>query len=262
MLEEKGGRAKIKRYLEEHYRGYLSPDEAIEAILGRSISKLVPTEVALSLFIWEIEKHKRQSLFIDGFPRDLDQIPYTLYLKELIGREGDLDFFILISVPLEVIDERLKYRVVCPRCQTPRNLKLLITDEMGYDRAKDEIYLKCDNPSCNSARMVAKEGQELGIKGIKGRLKADGEVMEKIAGLYGVPKVLLRNSVPVSKAKNLVDDYEITPEYVLRYDKKSGEVKVGERPWVVKDDEGIDSYSLLPAPVVLSMIRQIAAILD
>jgi len=38
--------------------------------------------------------------------------------------------------------------------------------------------------------------------------------------LYGIPKVLLRNSIPVSVAKDYVDDYEITSRILLRVNRK------------------------------------------
>ncbi len=77
--------------------------------------------------------------------------------------------------------------------------------------------------------------------------------------MYGIPKVLLRNSVPV-KDKDSVDDYELTPEFVLE-NLGNGKVKIGQRPWIIKDDEGVDSFSLMPQPVAVSMIKQIAEIL-
>ena len=75
-----------------------------------------------------------------------------------------------------------------------------------------------------------------------------------------IPKILLRNSVPVDIAKNYVDDYEITPQYVYELDPQN-QVKILEKPWIVKDDEGVDSYSLLPPPVVLSLIKQLVKVL-
>jgi len=86
--------------------------------------------------------------------------------------------------------------------------------------------------------------------------------MEKAFSLYGIPKVLLRNSVPVKEAKNYIDDYEITPEYIYEWDEKTKSVKIIEKPWQVRDDEGIPSYSLLPPPVVVSLIKQMIEVLN
>jgi hypothetical protein len=79
--------------------------------------------------------------------------------------------------------------------------------------------------------------------------------------LHGIPKILLRNSVPVGKAGE-VDDYEITPGYVFHYDEKTDKVAVTQKLWIVKDDEGVDSYSLLPPPVVIGLIKQLVQALE
>ena len=80
--------------------------------------------------------------------------------------------------------------------------------------------------------------------------------------LYGIPKILLRNSIPVKDAKDFVDDYEITPEYILEWDKNLKKVKVKEKPWIFLDDEGTSSFSLLPQPLVISLIKQIVKVLN
>ncbi len=105
--------------------------------------------------------------------------------------------------------------------------------------------------------MVFKEGDELGIEPIRKRLETDEVLIKQALSLYGIPKVLLRNSIPIEEAKEFVDDYEITPEYVFEFDEKTEEVKMKERPWVVKDNDGVPSYSLLPPPVVVSLIKQL-----
>ncbi len=251
----------LRQHLEKNYRGDLPLEEAVRSLLGRSAKKLLPTELILALIKWEVDKYPGRSIFIDGFPRSLDQISYSLFFRELIGHRDDPDFFILIDVPMAVIDERLKSRVVCPKCHTPRSTKLAVTKEIGYDKKTGEFYLMCDNPKCHLERMVAKEGDELGIETIRARLEADEELIKKAFTLSGVPKVLLRNSIPAVEAETAVDSYEITPEYVLKYDEKSDKVVVEEKPWIFRDDEGADSCSLLPAPATVSLIHQMADIL-
>jgi hypothetical protein len=58
------------------------------------------------------------------------------------------------------------------------------------------------------------------------------------------------------------DDYELTPGYSLEWDQKKRKVLIKQEPWVVKDDDGVDSYSLLPHPIVVAMIKQVADVLD
>jgi len=249
-------------FLERQYRGWISTKEIISALEKRNTETLLPTELILTLVKREIARRKKKALFIDGFPRGLDQISYSLFFRDLIGYREDPDIFILIDVPEAVIDERIKWRRICPKCQTPRNLKLLATKEVGFDQKTTEFYLICDNPACQGARMISKEGDELGIEPIKERLKTDEKLMEKAFSLYGIPKVLLRNSVPIKEAKNYIDDYEITPEYSYEFDEKTKKVKIREQPWQVIDDERVPSYSLLPPPVVVSLIRQMVEVLS
>ena len=81
-------------------------------------------------------------------------------------------------------------------------------------------------------------------------------------GLHGVPKVLLRNHVAVSEASKYYDDYEITPEYSFEWKTKEKKVKVIEKRWTIKDDNGVESFSLLAPPVVVAMIKQLVEVLN
>jgi adenylate kinase family enzyme len=258
---------KTKKYekMKGYYRGYVSFDEAVKAHLGRSTSKLLPTEFILALLKAHIDDLQRKSIFIDGLPREMDQVSYSLYFRDLINYRNDPDLFVLIDIPEAVIDERIKYRVICPKCNTSRNLKLLITSKIEYDQKEGKFYLLCDNPSCGGngkLRMLRKEGDDLGISPIRGRLDKDEEILKKALNLYGVPKILLRNHVPVNEEKKYYDDYEITPEYVLFWDNKNKKVKVQEKSWSVKDDNGEECFSLLAPPVLVSMIKQMVDILS
>ena len=242
-------------FLEKNYRGYLHLDEIIKALEERSTKVLLPSELILALVKKKIADMPKKAIFIDGFPRSMDQVSYSLFFRDLMGYRDDPDVFVLIDVPEKVIDERIKYRVICPLCKTSRNLKLLATTKPGYDKEKQAFYLNCDNPECSGAKMVTKEGDEFGIEPIKERLKTDEELMIKAMGLYGVPKILLRNSVAVQKANETLDSYEITPEYT--YQLQGEEIKVIEKPWQVVDDDGVASYSLMPPAVVVSLIKQL-----
>jgi adenylate kinase family enzyme len=249
----------LMAFLQKTYRGYLPLEDIINALEQRSTAVLLPTELILALLKKKISQTPKKTLFIDGFPRTMDQVSYSLFFRDLMGYRDDPDIFVLIDVPENVIDERIKYRVVCPLCNTSRNIKLLITSKVGYDAQQKEFYLACDNPQCQGARMVRKEGDELGIENIKARLKTDEELMAQTQTLYGVPKILLRNSVPVDKAPQLVDDYEITPQY--NYEIEGGEIKIKESPWIINDDYGVASYSLMPPAVVVSFIKQLTQVL-
>ena len=262
VVRDKEKKKELILFLERNYRGYLSLEEIISALEKRSTKFLLPSELILTLAKMEIAKKGGKALFIDGFPRNLDQISYSLFFRDLIDYREDPDIFVLINVPEAVINERIKWRRICPKCQTPRNLKLLPTSKVGYDENNKEFYLICDNPNCKSARMVLKEGDELGIEPIKKRLKMDEELMRKAFSLYGIPKILLRNSIPIEEAAKYVEDYEITSEYNYKWLSESFKVKRIEKTWQVSDDEGILSYSLLAAPVTVSLIKQMVEVLN
>lgn len=259
IVKDKKAKAELVEFLEKNYRGWTSVKDLIEALEKRSTKVLLPTELILALVKRELSKRTKKTLFLDGFPRDLDQISFTLFFRDLIGYRDDSDLFVLLSVPEKVIDERIKYRLICPDCQTSRNYKLLPTSKVAYDAKKKEFSLHCDNPKCQGSKMVRKEGDEAGIAPIKARLDKDGLLIEKASDLYGVPKVFLRNSVPKAMAEEYLDDYEITPEYSYAW--QGDKVEIIEKPWVVSDDEGVPSYSLLPPPVVVSLIKQIVQVL-
>lgn len=242
--------------LKRIYRGYISFDDAVDALLGRSTSKLLPTEFILALLKLNIKKLEGKSIFIDGLPREMDQVSYSLYFRDLINYRDDPDFFVLIDIPESVIDERIKFRRICPECQTSRSLKLLPTSKIGFDEKTKEFFLNCDNPNCTGPKMIAKEGDNLGIEPIRDRLEKDEEILKKAFNLHGIAKVLLRNHVPLTETKKYFDDYEITPEFVFKYDKKTKKVKVEEKPWTVKDDNGVECNSLMAAPVVVALLKQ------
>ena len=261
VLKDDAKKKELVAFLEKKYRGPIPLEDLIKAMEERSTKVLLPSELILALVEKEITRLGKKAIFIDGFPRDVDQVSYSLFFKNLIDYRNDPDIFVLIDVPTNVIDERIKYRLICPACQTSRNLKLLATKKVEYDKQENKFYLLCDNPECTGPRMVTKEGDELGIEPIKARLEKDGLLMEQKYKMHGISKVLLRNTIPVEKVKENFDDYEITPEYVYAFDEATNTVKTTEKPWEVNDEEGVLSNSLMPPPVVVSLIKQLAKVL-
>lgn len=252
----------VLSFIKKNYRGFHSLEEMEGLILGRSTTTLMSSELILTLLKYEISTRPRQALFIDGFPRALDQINYSLFLKELIGYRDDPDFLIFIDVPESVIDARIKTRVICPICKTPRSPKLAPTGNIGYDETKKEFYLICDNPSCNSVRMVPKEGDELGIDPIRERLETDDKIFRRLLELTGIPKIRLRNCIPINTAWDYVEPYEVTPMYEYELDNVTKKIKIIEKPFVVKDEDGVDCISLLPATVTVALLEQTATLLN
>ncbi|MEK7181469.1 MAG: nucleoside monophosphate kinase [Patescibacteria group bacterium] len=260
-IETGEGKKELMASLEKNYRGFHSLQEVEDIILGRDTKSLVSSELIVALLQYEISRRPRQAIFIDGFPRALDQIGYSLMLKQVLGYRDDPDFLVFISVPETVIDARIKARVICPICKTPRSLKLAPTAFIGQDEKTGEFYLMCDDPKCNKARMVTKEGDSLGIEPIRDRLELDDKIFRQLLTLKGLPQIKLRNSIPKDKAWDYVEKYEVTPMYSYKKG-ADGKIEIIEEPWVVPDDDGVESVSLLPAPVALGFIKQTAEVLN
>lgn len=267
VLRDPFKKQELVDFLHKKYRGPISVEEIINSMENRSTKMLLPTELILALVEREISKLGKKAIFIDGFPRDFDQVSYSLFFKSLIDYRNDPDIFVLIDVPTNVIDKRAKYRVICPVCNTSRSLKLLPTKNVEYDPKEKKFYLICDNPDCPSvqtgkgSRMVTKEGDELGIEPIKERLKKEEDLMERVYKMHGIPKILLKNCIPLEKVKENYDNYEITQEYDYAFDEKNNKVLINEKPWEIKDDDGVLSNSLMPPPVVVSLIKQLVGTL-
>ena len=98
-MEDPEQKKELVEYLEQNYRGYISIEDAIDALLGKNQKVLLPTEFILALVKREIDKLGRKSIFLDGFPRDLDQIQYSLYFRDLINYRTDPDIFVAINIP-------------------------------------------------------------------------------------------------------------------------------------------------------------------
>lgn len=249
------------RLLKKNYRGFISFDEAVRRLHGRTTTALLPTEFILALLKARIAQIGKKAILIDGLPRDLDQMSYSLYFRDLANYRDDPDFFIMIDIPMSVIDERLKYRVVCPKCKSSRSPKLLLTKDIRFNPKTDKFELYCDYPDCVGTKMLPREGDDLGIDPVRPRLEKDEIVLKRAFELHGMPKILLRNHVPAVDALKYYDEYELTPEYVLTQDSKTSKVLVGEKPWTIKDDNGVVSHSLLAPAVIVSLLKQLAEVL-
>jgi adenylate kinase family enzyme len=256
-------KVELLQLFEKNYRGSLSLDDALAAFVGKSQDKLIPTEFILTLVKLEVEKLGRKAVFIDGFPRNLDQISYSLYFRDLVNFREDPDFFLILDTPAEVINERMKHRVICPICHTSRSIKLNPTRFVKYDESSDSFYLVCDNSACvgfGKRRLVGKEGDELGIEAIRDRLEMDASVIQQVSLLHGIPKILVRNAVPVDKVAEVVEEYEVTPAYSYKQT-SDGAVEVLENPWTFVDYAGVESCSLLPAVTAIAAVSGIHSLL-
>ncbi len=251
-----------EKLLKKNYQGKVSFEQAIETLFNRSTKTLVSTELIMALLKTHLDSlETKNAIFLDGLPRDLDQISHTQKIRGWFGLKDNPDLFVLVDVPEAVMDTRMKGRVVCPVCQVPRHPNLLLTTYLDRDPNTGEIFLLCDNPNCHQARMHIKDGDSLGVEAIRDRLNREEEIMEKILALEKSDNILLSASVPVYLAKETVDDYEIHDIYDYHWDNANKKIKPLGKHWRFKDDLGRDSYTLFPPPVTVYFIKEMVRIL-
>jgi len=258
-------KTELLEYLHQHYRGPLTAEQAIDALLGRSTETLLPTEFILALVKREVEKLSRQGILIDGFPRGLDQVSYSLYFREIMNLEDDPDFFVLVDVSDSVLNARIKRRVVCPLCSLSRNTATLITKDIEYDPATQSFYLICENPACNGygvQRMGEKEGDALGIEGIRQRLEADQALIEYASSLQGINQIYIQNSYPVNVANEYLDEYEIAHEHIFSFNQQINNVEITKKPWQVEGNDGRAVYSVTAPAGLVMFIKQLYNLLQ
>lgn len=230
------------------------------ANLTRTTEKLLPTEKILELVYKEAEKGVLPTVFLDGLPRNLTQIDQAIKIRERLGLPRGHDVFVLIDIPEVVMDERMKNRVVCPTCHTPRHPKLLLTRFLDQDLETGEFFLRCDKDGCDQSRMIPKEGDTLGIAAIRDRLVEDQMVMEELFERKEAKKIMLSATLP-TELSNQVDDYEIHLIYDLIWNEKEKRVTPKAKKWLFKDDLGRDSYTLFPPAVTVHMIKEMVRVL-
>ncbi|HVX92657.1 MAG TPA: hypothetical protein VHA74_00920 [Candidatus Dojkabacteria bacterium] len=252
--KDEGKNSSVYKYFHDNYRGQLHIDKVFYNLATKETGALLPTEFILFLIKRAVDKIGRKTIFLDGFPRQVDQISYSLFLRDLINYREDPDCFVIINIPITVIKDRMEGRVICPKCKTPRGPRLLPTKEVGYDKEKKEFYLICDNPGCDNIRMIPKEGDNLGIEAIKDRILLDRKLIDTSREMYGVNRIELYNSFDLDWAKENMSDYELTKE--TSYEEKDGKVIKHSTPYLVKEN-GKEYYSALPPFVVVQFIKQL-----
>lgn len=258
---------KVRQQISENFRSTLSVDDAFDTVLNReqvTDKVAIPTELIITLLKNELVKpeYEGKGVFIDGFPRSLEQINLSLYFKDIMNFQDNTDFAVLIDAPNEVIKSRLEGRLICQTCNISRNLTLLPTKFVEFNEDNQKYELKCDKESCSGYEketLVEKEGDSEGFKRIESRVITDKKLMEKIREIHGLPVIEVPNSVKKDKA-NEYQDYELTPEYVYSLD-KNGNTIIETRPLILQDDNGNEIYMLESPPTVIPLIKGMHRIL-
>src|SRR3990167_9757137 len=72
-LADEGKKRELMEFLSSRYRGFIALEKIFDIIEGRDTKTLLPTEVILALVERQIDRLGRKAIFVDGFPRNLDQ---------------------------------------------------------------------------------------------------------------------------------------------------------------------------------------------
>ena len=258
-FEKNGKKSEIYKYGEGHYRGELTLDEVFEALINRDGSQLLSNDFALMLIKREIDRIGKKAIFIDGFPRNVDQVSYSLYFRELVNYREDPDFFVLINIPMQIIADRIKGRRACPKCGNQRNIPLSVTPEVKYDEKKKELNLICDISGCQNEIMVAKEGDEKGIELIRKRIETDLDLMDYARKIYGIPAIEIYNAIELDKADEYSVPYERTQ--ITKLNCEEGKIKRENSEYVIEIDDR-KYIGFVQIPPVVQLIKQLVKVLN
>jgi len=250
--------------LKDFYKGGEDLEKVADTFANQSVeSKLLPTEMIMALIENAVKDNQGRPVIIDGFPRALDQVALSLQMREDFEKKGLPAAFVEIDCPDEVLEQRYIHRRSCPACQTPRNIKLLLTEDIEYDKEKDEFHLICDHPTCSGkqVKMVQKQGDDQGIEAIAEKQKIVTEIMKEIKEKSGDSHITVYNSVPIVQVTE-EDMEDFTDEAELRWDPEQEHVVRTFKPMKVKNDQGEEAYSRWPEAVVVEMVDKLTGWLD
>ncbi len=263
MSEDHEGKKELEQIFANYYHGKETPHALISMLQGHEFKKSLPTDLVLSLLENAIAQKEGKSVIVDGFPRTLDQVEIAMQMKNDFEAKGRPALFVEINCPDSVLTERTAHRRTCPKCGEPRNVKLLLTEQVEYDESTGEFYLICDKASCGGARMVAKQGDDKGASEVQERNKIMVELMKEVRDKAKEHHLVVRNAVPVEEAhRNGHDMDDFTTAAELSYNKGSKKVERKHSHWKIQDDEGKESYSRWPEAVVVEMIEKLSEWID
>lgn len=266
--EARANNPEKRKELLEDLKTYYKGEDKIEDVADMFANqqkdpKLKSTEAIMALIEKAVKDNQGRPVIVDGFPRALDQVALSIKMREDFEKAGTPAAFVEIDCPDEVLAQRYIHRRSCPTCQTPRNIKLLLTEDVEYDKDNDEFHLICDNPTCKGKgiRMEQKQGDNLGPEAIRERQKDTVEIMDKVRDEAGDAHITVHNSVPIVEATE-EDMEDFTEEADLRWDPEKEQVVRIFKPMKVSDDKKREAYSRWPEAVVVEMVDKLTKWLD
>jgi adenylate kinase len=113
--------------------------------LGRKVKgfvekgQLVPDDVVIEVLKQRVSRSGNKGFILDGFPRTLEQ---AKALDKLVAVEG----IIQLTVPDNIIIERLSSRRICRKCGEVYNIRFLKPKKEGIcDKCGGELYQRSDD---------------------------------------------------------------------------------------------------------------------
>jgi adenylate kinase len=106
--------------------------------------KLVPDDVIIGMLRELVAELGQTGALIDGFPRTVAQAEALDGMLEELGR--GIDAVLDVSVPSDILVERLGGRYICRNCQTPYNVNTKPPQVEGVcDVCGGELYQRADD---------------------------------------------------------------------------------------------------------------------
>jgi hypothetical protein len=155
-----------------------------------------------------------------------------------------------------VRDARMRHRRVCPICQNSKNLKLWPSNKFGYDENTDEVFMLCDEETCELVRMVAKDYDDQGADAMKDRDQITQDLVDHLHEHHPEYTLSIKNAIPVDNADQY-EPHDITEITNLGWDPEKKEVTVTTEPWILSDEEGKQYYSGYPETWVVDLLKQL-----
>lgn len=257
-VKNKKDRTKFVKNLIKFYKGKETLDKICEEFVNQSKStKLLPTEMVMALVEQAVSNLKGKAVIIDGFPRSVAQVAMATKMQEDFEVRGLPSLFVEVNCPEEVLQARNVHRRICPICQEPKNIKLLLTDKIEYDEKNNEFHLICNRPECKGAKMASKQWADAGMKKLKHLQLEMDEILKEVREKKPHAHIVIHNSIPVNEAKESHNMTDFTEEAELSWDPTRKEVIKKFMPMIIKDDQGRDAYSRWPEPVVVELIDKL-----
>lgn len=110
--------------------------------------ELVPDDIVIKIILNKLEiTNLERGFILDGYPRTIKQ-------AEALDNFVKIDIAIYIYASLDVINERLSYRYICPKCGKIYNLKYIPPkNNLKCDLDNSELIRRTDdNPSITKHR--------------------------------------------------------------------------------------------------------------